>query len=189
LNRIFASVYDGDPVLLQGLVENEAANEYVRNAAIYSFVVLERSGQMPRDHVVDYFRSLFREKLGRTFSYAWTGLARAVADLPAPELLEDLRRAYKEDLLEISRDDLEHIERELRRHERRFWEKAAVITDAIAEMEWWASFRKAGKASSKPARAGHAAGEAPPQSCRTRRPPRLSANDSRKGDRASTLSA
>ncbi|MHC1767345.1 MAG: DUF1186 domain-containing protein [Verrucomicrobiia bacterium] len=54
LHRILASVYDGNPELLQGLVENEAANEYVRNAAINSFVVLEHSGQMPREQVVEY---------------------------------------------------------------------------------------------------------------------------------------
>ena len=38
LSRIFASVYDGNPTPLQELVENEAANEYVRNAAIGAFV-------------------------------------------------------------------------------------------------------------------------------------------------------
>ena len=159
LDRIFASVYDGNPGPLQELVENEAANEYVRNAAIGAFVVLAHTGQMTREQVVECFRSLFREKPRRTFSYVWTGLARAVAELPAPELLEDVRQAYKADLLEISHEDLEHIERELGSHERRGWGKYTVITDAIAEMEWWASFRKAGKAPLKRPHAGRATGE------------------------------
>jgi hypothetical protein len=104
---------------------------------------------MPREQVVDYLRSLFRGKFPRTFSYVWTALALAVARLPAPEFLEDVRQAYKADLLEISHEDLEHIERELGSHERRDWGKNAVITDAIAEMEWWASFKNSGRAASK----------------------------------------
>jgi len=160
LDRIFASVYDGNPALLQGLVENEKANEYVRNAAIRSFVVLEHSGQMPREQVVEYFRSLFREKLPRTFSYVWTALALAAAALPAPELLEDIRQAYQADLLEICHEDLERIERELRSSARAGRGKYTVITDAIAEMECWASFRTSGRGSSKQ-KAAASAGEAP----------------------------
>jgi hypothetical protein len=75
LNRILASVYDGDPALLQKLVENEDANEFVRDAAINAFLVLEHSGQMTRDEVIDYFRSLFHGKLQRQPSYVWDGLA------------------------------------------------------------------------------------------------------------------
>src|SRR2546425_4557786 len=39
LSRIFGSVYDGDPAALQSLVENDHANEYVRSAAIDTFLV------------------------------------------------------------------------------------------------------------------------------------------------------
>lgn len=165
LDRIFACVYDGNPALLQGLVENEGANEYVRNAAIRSFVVLAHTGQMPREQVVEYFRSLFREKLPRTYSYVWTALAVAVSRLPAPELLEDVRQAYQADLLEINHQDLEHFEREMRGQEAWGREKYTVITDAIAEMEWWASFKQGGQASAKPKQDGQSAasnGSTPP---------------------------
>ena len=100
LQCIFGSVYDGDPAPLQALVEDENANEYVRNAALDAFVVLKESGQMPREEVVAYYRSLFHGKLKRTFSYAWNGLVTAVADLPAPELLEEVRQAYRDDLVD-----------------------------------------------------------------------------------------
>jgi hypothetical protein len=149
LEGILASIYDGNPAPLQELVENEAANEYVRNAAIRSFVVLGHSGQMPREQVVEYFRTLFRDKLPRTFSYVWTGLARSVAELPAPELLEDVRQVYQAGLLEISQRDFEHIERELRSGELRRRGKYTLITNAISEMEWWACFKQPGRLSSK----------------------------------------
>jgi Protein of unknown function (DUF1186) len=110
LKCLFGSVYDGDPAPLQALVEDENTNEYVRNAALDAFVVLKESGQMSRDEVVAYYRSLFHGKLKRTFSYAWNGLVTAVADLPAPELLEEVRQAYRDELVELA--DLEGIEHE-----------------------------------------------------------------------------
>jgi Protein of unknown function (DUF1186)/SEC-C motif len=150
LHRIFASVYDGNPALLQGLVENEAANEYVRDAAIDAFVVLAHTGQMTREAVAAYLTSLFQGKLGRSPSLAWKGLALAVADLPAPELLENVRQAYAEGLVDEWFARLDDIERTLREREIGRRERGRVITDAIAEMEWWATFKKAGHTSAKP---------------------------------------
>ena len=80
LKRILGAVWDGDPGPLQGLVEDDNANEYVRNAALYAFIVLVDSGQMSREAVVAYYRSLFQGKLKRAYSYTWTGLVKSVAD-------------------------------------------------------------------------------------------------------------
>ena len=52
LHRIFASTYDGDPRPLERLVEGDAVDEYVRSAAIRTFLVLEATGQMSREAVV-----------------------------------------------------------------------------------------------------------------------------------------
>jgi hypothetical protein len=140
LSRIFGSVFDGNPALLTGLVESEEVNEYVRTAAIDAFLVLEHAGQMPRDEVIGYFRSLFHGRLKRSCSHAWNGLVCAVADLPAPELLEDVRQAYAEDLVDPGFANLEGIERNLAAPPPWKREQYTIITDAIAEMEWWASF-------------------------------------------------
>ena len=147
LSSIFASVYDGNPAPLQELVENEASNEYVRDAAIEAFLVLEHSAQMPRQEVVEYFRRLFGGKLRRTHSHAWDGLACAVADLPASELLGDVRRAYEDGLVDSGFVRLEGIERDLRTRPQGRRDRHTLITDAIAEMEGWAAF-KSGRASS-----------------------------------------
>ena len=140
LRRILASVYDGNPVLLQGLIESENVNEFVRSAALGAFLVLERTGQMPRADVVEYFRNLFHGKLLRTHSYAWDGLVCAVADMPAPELLEDVRQAYAEGLVDSTVADLEGIERDLVSVKPWRRERHTLISDAINEMEWWSSF-------------------------------------------------
>jgi hypothetical protein len=140
LSQILASVYDGNPAPLHGLVESEQVNEFVRSAALDTFLVLEHTGQMPRAEVVEYFRSLFHGKLQRTHSYAWDGFVCAVADLPAPELLEEVRQAYAEGLVDETVADLEGIERDIVAPKPRRQDRQHLITDAIAEMEWWSSF-------------------------------------------------
>ncbi len=140
LSQIFASVYDGNPDLLQGLVESEQVNDYVRSAALDSFLVLENTGQMPRATVVEYFRSLFHGRLQRTPSYAWSSLVCAVADLPAPEFLEEVRQAYADGLVDTMVAGLEMIERDMATPKASWREPKQLITDAISEMEWWAAF-------------------------------------------------
>ncbi len=140
LSRIFASVYAGNPVPLQGLAEREDVNEFVRSAAIDAFLVLKHSGQMSREEVIAYFRSLFHGKLKREHPNAWDGLICAVADLPAPELLEDVRQAYADGLIDSTVADLEGIERDLLAQERRPRDRYKLITDAIGEMERWSCF-------------------------------------------------
>jgi hypothetical protein len=140
LDRILASVYDGNPAPLRGLVESEEVDEYVRAAAIDAFLVLERTGQMPRAEVIEYYRSLFQGKLQRTHSFAWDGLVGSVARLPAPELLDDVRQAYVDDLADSTVAGLESIERDLAEPKPGRSEKRGLVTDAIDEMEWWVAF-------------------------------------------------
>jgi len=140
LSQIFASVYDGNPAPLRGLVESEEVNEFVRNAALNAFLVLEHTGLMPRAEVVEDLRSLFHGRLKREHSYAWDSLVCAVADLPAPELLADVRQAYADGLIDDTVADLPGIERDVAKPEPRRREGRTLITDAINEMEWWVSF-------------------------------------------------
>jgi len=144
LKQILASVYDGNPALLHELIENEEADEYVRDAAINALLILEHTGEVPRAEVIEYFRGLFQGKLERTYSFVWNGLVCAVADLPAPELLPEVRQAYSEGLVDEGVADLEGIERDLASPELWRRESRTVITDAIGEMEWWACFHPDG---------------------------------------------
>jgi hypothetical protein len=135
LSQILASVYDDNPAPLRGLVESEQVNEFVRSAALDTFLVLEHTGQMPRAEVVEYFRSLFHGKLQRIHSYAWDGLVCAVADLPAPELLEEVRHAYADGVVDDTVADLEGVERDMSAPKLWRRDRQHLITDAIAEME------------------------------------------------------
>jgi hypothetical protein len=95
---------------------------------------------MPRETVLEYLRSLFHGKLQRTPSYAWGSLVCVVADLPAPELLEEVRQAYADGLVDTMVADLEGIERDVNAPKPWRWDRRHLIMDAIAEMEWWSSF-------------------------------------------------
>jgi len=140
LSQILASVYDGDETPLHALVESEDVNQYVRSSAIDTFLVLERTGQMPRERVLEYLRSLFHGKLQRTPSFAWSSLVCTIAALPAPELLEEVRKAYAEGLVDTTFADIEETERDILAPESRRRDRLRLITDAIAEMERWPSF-------------------------------------------------
>lgn len=145
LQNIPGSIYNGDPVPLQRLVEGEEINEWVRGTAVDVFLVLVHTGQMPRDEACRYFRSLFEGGLRREHQQVWNELTCAVSDLPAPDLLELLRQAYDEGLVDPGYADYDGIERDARDGSRagspHLLKQYALIDDAICEMEWWAAFR------------------------------------------------
>ena len=56
-------------------------------------------GKRSRDEVMAYFSSLFH-KLDRRPSQAWNGLVSACADLCPDEVVEEIRQAYEDELVE-----------------------------------------------------------------------------------------
>jgi hypothetical protein len=145
MENILASVYDGDPEPVKRLVEGEDVYEYVRGAAVEAFMVLTHTGQMPRQEVVDYYRELFRGKLRREYHQVWNALTSAVADLPAPELIEDMRQAFKDNLTDPFYAELEHLERDalVPFEKKEDWKReklSSLVSDTVSEMEWWAAF-------------------------------------------------
>lgn len=82
LGRILASVSGGDTSLMKLLVENESANEYVRNAALEGLLTLVACGERSREEIMAYYQSLFRGKLARRDSYVWNGLVSCSGSIP-----------------------------------------------------------------------------------------------------------
>lgn len=126
-------------------MEGEDVFEFVRGSAVDTFLVLTHTGQITREEVVDYYQSLFGGKLLREYNQVWNALACAVADLPAPELIGDLRKVFKEGLVDHCYADLADLERDacvpFERKKRWKQEKlSALVSDAVSEMSWWAAF-------------------------------------------------
>jgi hypothetical protein len=145
LGMILASLSDGDMSGMASLVENEQANEYVRSAAMDGLVTLVACGKRKRDEVMDYFASLFH-KLERTPSVAWNGLVSACANLCPEEVVEEIRQAYEDGLVNPDFIRWKSIERALELGKegamKELKSRYHLIADVEKEMEWWACFRE-----------------------------------------------
>jgi hypothetical protein len=143
LGSILASVSDGDTGGMIALVENERANEYVRSAALKGLLTLVAQGTRNRDDVMTYFRGLFH-KLERTPGNVWNGLASACADLCPHEVVEELRLAYEDELIEpfyIRWKEIVHaLEAGREAAMKALKERHSLINDVEKEMGWWACF-------------------------------------------------
>lgn len=148
LNRILASVSGGDTTLIKSLIENDSANEYVRDAALDSLLVLVARGEKSREEIMGYYQSLFRGGLDREPALVWSGLVSSCCDLYAEEVMEDIRQAYRDGLVDELYIDLEYVEGALARGketvlaELREHRRYGYVDDTIGEMESWACFQR-----------------------------------------------
>ena len=146
--RILASVYEGDLSSLKCIIENPSANEYVREAMLKVLLILAIHEKIQREGIVTYLSFLIREKLERTPSILWCGIAKICAELAAGELLEDIRGAFAEDLVDPLYITVEDVEQEIVRGWDRNLKRIAtnphyqLVKDVVREMEWWACFQK-----------------------------------------------
>ena len=145
LESILASVSDGDMSGMASLVENEQANEYVRSAALRGLVALVACSRRSRDEVMAYFKSLFRT-LDRTPGLVWGSLASCSANLYPEEVVEELRMAFDEGLIESLFIGWENIEEALKAGKaaamKRLPQRYPLIDDVENEMAWWACFEE-----------------------------------------------
>jgi preprotein translocase subunit SecA len=94
--------------------------------------------------VLAYYQELFRGILRREYNQVWNALASAVADLPAPELIEDLRKAYEDRVVDSCVVGLKELEQDalvpLDKKPESNRERTNLVSDAISEMDWWYAF-------------------------------------------------
>jgi hypothetical protein len=146
LSRILASVCRGDVSLIKQLAENEAADEFVRNAALESLVCLVATGQMAREDVLVYYKSLFESNLPKQPSHFWDGLVSCCTDLYPEEVYPQIKQAFEEDLIDEWVIDLDFVDEHLAlgREEvlsRLQDDRYRLIEDMIGELESWAGFQ------------------------------------------------
>jgi hypothetical protein len=144
LARVLASVSGGELGPMQSLVENASANEYVRAAGLRGMACLVVEEVVPREKIIDYFRSPFRGGLERTYSFAWDALVSNSTHLYPKELLPKIRQAFADGLVDERHIDLPWIEEIVAEgkeatlawlHQDRH---CHFISDTIRETKWWA---------------------------------------------------
>ncbi|MCK5861274.1 MAG: DUF1186 domain-containing protein, partial [Candidatus Hydrogenedentes bacterium] len=98
LDRILASVCDGDISLIKGLIENPDVNEHARSAALSALNIMVAVGDKPRDEIMDYYKSLFNGGLERSSSAVWNELIYCSTRLHPEEVYEEIAAAYDDGL-------------------------------------------------------------------------------------------
>lgn len=148
LGQVLASVCDGNLEGMQSLIENPAADEWVRGAALGGLTTLVAAGVKSREEVLCYFADLFRGKLTDKNDVVWSELVAYSADLYAPELLAEIEEAYENGLIDPSFIGLDDVKRDLARGKDWAMEQLArdphrhLIDDTVKEMAWWDSFQE-----------------------------------------------
>ncbi len=155
LGNVLASVCGGELGGIQSVIENEEADEWARSAGLSSLVTLVAAGRKSRDEIVSYFGSLFRGKLVRKWSQVWDGLVDYSSDLYPGELMEEIKRAYQEELVDPGYIGLDEIEGILALGKERVLSRLAtnphhrLVEDVVEEMSWWGGFQETDCAAGK----------------------------------------
>jgi hypothetical protein len=146
-NGILIGTYDGDLDTLEGLIEAEEADEFVRSAALEALAYLAATGRIEREEAKAYLLRLYDTLQPQEASWVWSGWAMAVAHLGFEALAGTVRKAFRRGLIDPMDMGYDHFQRELGRtladpermagfkHER-----IRPLDDAIGELAGWYGF-------------------------------------------------
>jgi hypothetical protein len=147
LHKILASVCGGDTAPIKKLIEDSSINEYVRCAAIKSFIVLLGEGVISQNEVIEYYKSLYEGKLESEFTQVWNELICSSCEAGPSQLYEYIKKAYEDDLVEDEAIELTDVDEAIKIHDSEKFpnlknEGYAFIMDTISELGCWICFRK-----------------------------------------------
>lgn len=147
LNRILASVCQGDLSLIKQLIENSNINEFVRSAALNSLTTLYNCGQLSREELIAYFQTLINDKLRQEEnSFFWGDLACCCYKIYPEELYDLLIDCFERELIDTFMLAKKDIDQAMRMGKEKILAELKedkhnqLIDNAITEMEWWACF-------------------------------------------------
>ena len=146
LGKVLASVCGGELAGIHSLIENEHLDEWARWGALEGLVTLVAAGQKSREEILNYFATLFRGKLAREWSSVWDGLVGCTCDLYPAELMEDIKRAFEEDLVDINHINMDDVQGILAEGQHTVIAELsgnshhALVDDIVKEMAWWHCF-------------------------------------------------
>jgi len=154
LHKILASVCGNDTQPIKKLVEDSNVNEYVRSAAIKTFIVLLGEGVISQTEVIEYYKSLFEEKLERESSQVWNELIYDSCEAGPSELYEYIKKAYEDGLVDEECISLEEVDGAIKIHDKEKFsnlkdEGYGFLRDTIEELGCWRCFTKKSESKSE----------------------------------------
>ena len=131
---------------IESLALNNASWDRSRYAALKSLVLGVLEGVLDRDETLAFFSSLFTGEEADYPSDFWNYLAKCVYDLYPEELMDTIKKAYTEDLIDSDMIGIQDFEFALEKtkeefiEERRLEEHHKSMDDLHSRMSWWACF-------------------------------------------------
>ena len=110
LFRILASVCDGNIDPIKEIIEDSLVPELHRSAALQSLYILALENTIVQSELVAYIGELYRGKLEREPSHVWNDLANMSGVFQTISLTDEIRKAYKENLIDSSVIEFARIE-------------------------------------------------------------------------------
>ena len=148
LDRILASVYDGDLQALKALIENQEHDEWARVAAISSLVILVAQDALSREDVLTYFKSLLHTLDRNKEDYIfWSYLINHGVDLYPDMIYDEIKQAFADNIVDEMVLDLAFVDGYIERGKESVLAKlktnkyTTYIDDTTAEMKGWAAFQ------------------------------------------------
>lgn len=142
-SSVLVSVCGGEVAGIQSLIEDEAVNVWVRSVAFDCLVALVAAGQRSREEIIDYFRRLFRGGLERRLSHVWTSLVCCSCDLYPGELMEEIKQAFADGLIDPTEVGMDSVNGDLEKGKEWVMARLArerrhrLIDDAAEHMANW----------------------------------------------------
>jgi hypothetical protein len=149
LDRILASVSCGDTGLMKELAENPDLNEFIRDAGLIGLLKLFICGELSREELISYYKSLFEGKLEREgssdISGMWGCLISCCCKLYPEELYDHIKKAFEDDIVDTFYISMNDVDNAIQRGKEKVLEETlkynrGLIKNTIEELESWYCF-------------------------------------------------
>ncbi len=146
-HRVMASVFDGDPQPLFGIILDRHAGEFIRSRMLEALAMLTLRGELTREETGTFLRKCWDELWPRQDCFVWHGWQSAIAMLGLSELRPLVLRAFACGAIDRLWMRVAHFDGDLSRAIERGGALPAasprefeLFGDTISEMSHWCGF-------------------------------------------------
>lgn len=144
--RILAVLASDSPERIEELIANRSLDEYVRWEAAHTYLYWVRDGRWTREQAVEKLRQHLRATIANEEVELISPLVCELESYAPREAIEEIRQAYRLELVDESMIDMDSIEQSLEDGDSR-WQKTLEfcqptgIQDSVEEFRKWYCFR------------------------------------------------
>ncbi|MEX0679115.1 MAG: DUF1186 domain-containing protein [Pirellulales bacterium] len=145
LPSVLAALACDTPEVLDTLIQNRSLNEYVRAAAADTFLYFVRDNRLTRDEAVAHLRRHLQDAIANVDADVAGSLVAILLDYSPAEALNDIREAFRLDLVDELMVDCDSVEQVISQgaselQKRLEYCRPTGIQDTIDELKSWSAF-------------------------------------------------